>query len=57
MTDELVKRLRRWNRDGVPTAIPPNMLMDEAADRIDALEKALREADPHNAMLSPEEAK
>lgn len=26
-------------------------------NRIEALEKALREADPHNAMLPPEEAK
>lgn len=34
---DIVERLRRWNRNGVPTAIPPHMMMDEAAAEIERL--------------------
>ncbi len=45
---DIVERLRHWNRNGVPTAIPADMLMREAADniafyrsRVERLEAAL----------------
>ena len=43
MTDELVKRLREWDpmADGQP--VYPDELVHEAADRIEALEGALRD--------------
>ena len=37
MSADIVERLRRWNRDGIPTAIPPQMMMREAADEIERL--------------------
>ena len=41
MTDDLVKRLRV----GIHTSVDPLALTNEAADRIEALEAALREKD------------
>jgi hypothetical protein len=41
MTDDLVRRLRRW----ITSSKPTDYLLNEAADRIERLEAALREID------------
>jgi hypothetical protein len=44
-TRELVERAKRWNRDGVPTAISPHMMIDELVREIERLSSPVREAD------------
>lgn len=45
---DIVERLRRWNRDGVPTAVPPHMMMEAAACEIERLRATLNTPELHD---------
>lgn len=51
---DIVTRLRNWNRDGVPTAITPHMMMREAANYIEGLRRELRERERNARRDSPD---
>jgi len=39
---DIVDRARRWNRDGVPTAVPAHTIIRELADEIEHLRRRLK---------------